>query len=94
MKFRAHELDLPAFDLQVTASEVLRRFTMFCEEKLTEALIARFGELPPVEEIKRHCRCFVTPEGVRHFAWTESPPRIGDQTNPSEVLVSIKPPFP
>lgn len=64
----------------------------FTEARLTEALIARFGELPPQEEIIAHCMCVIDTENVSHYVWLDTKPKVGEKVDMSNPLVSIAPP--
>ena len=72
--------------------QVHKLHMQFTEARLKEALIARFGELPPVEEISAHCLCVIDHENVSHFMWFDVKPAVGECIDVSGALCSIAPP--
>lgn len=72
------------------ANKLIQQQVEFTEAKIREALIAKFGELPPLEVIAKQMHCFVTPDGVHHYVWFE--PGESREFDPTTTLVSIAPP--
>lgn len=72
------------------ANQLIQKQAEFTETKIREALIAKFGELPPLEVIAERMHCFVTPDGVHHYVWFE--PGEPREFDPTKTLVSIAPP--
>jgi hypothetical protein len=74
------------------ADRIAKAHAEFTEKKLMEALVARFGEIPSIEEIAEHCKCGIDENLVHHYIWVEEVPEIGHLFDMSEVLCSIAPP--
>lgn len=65
----------------------------FTENAIKEALIEKFGEIPPTEILTKHCKCCIEDTtGVHHYVWFAEPPQIGDHIDTGEILCSIAPP--
>lgn len=71
---------------------ILKAHIQFTEARLMDALIARFGELPPPEEIRKHCMKVIDSENVAHYCWFDVKPKQGETVDLSNVLCSIAPP--
>lgn len=84
--------DQVAIDTQPMAEQLAAAHAEFTNQKITEALIAKFGELPPPDEIAKHCICAVDQDNVSHYAWVEAKPQVGEKVDLSNVLCSIAPP--
>ena len=60
---------------------------------LLDALIERFGEMPPLEAIAKHVVCVYDEQHTAHYVWLDNPDlKVGAQIDMSGVLVSIAPP--
>ena len=64
----------------------------FTEARLMDALIARFGELPPPEEIAAHCMKVIDHKKVSHYLWLDKKPKVGEKVDLSNPLCVIAPP--
>lgn len=82
----------PTFDTTPVAFLVSRHYMLSVETALKQALVARFGTLPPMEEITKHCHRYTTADGTSHFAWLDETPGIGDTMDVSTVILSVAPP--
>lgn len=67
-------------------------YMRFIEQTFREALIAKLGEFPHTQELKKHAFTFHTPGGVVHLAWLDEPLKPGDRMDPSTILASVAPP--
>lgn len=80
------------FELTTISHELQKAHAQFTEARLMEALIARFGELPPEEEIIAHCMCVIDADNVSHYCWFDVKPKVGEKVDLSNPLCSIAPP--
>lgn len=72
---------------------LMKAHSEFTERKLTEALIAKFGKLPSLEDVAKHCVCAYTPDHVAHYFWFDGEkPKLGEKFDLSQALVAIAPP--
>lgn len=78
--------------LQPFLDEAHKHNLNFTTQKIQEALIARFGEMPSLQEIAQHCHCFFDTQNVAHYVWLDEPPKLGDKIDPASVLCVIAPP--
>ena len=72
--------------------QIAKAHDQFINARLMEALIERFGEMPPLEEITEHLVCAVDTDHVKHFVWCDVKPVMGEMLDMSGILCSIKPP--
>lgn len=83
----------PLFDTAPIAAQIAKAHAQFSEAALLDALIARFGELPPIEVIAAQCMKVIDHENVTHFVWFDGEkPKIGETPDMSGLLCSIAPP--
>lgn len=88
-----HHSEEPLFDTTAIANQIVTAHAEFTENALINALVKKFGTLPSVTEISKHCKCCIEDEtGVHHYVWFEEPPEIGDHIDTGEILCSIAPP--
>lgn len=71
-------------------SKTYKEFTTL---KVQEALIAKFGKLPPMEEVAKHCHCIYAPDKTAYYLWLENPPKVGDTLDLSDCLCIVEPPL-
>ncbi len=75
------------------ADVIHKAHLQFTEARLREALIARFGKLPPDEEIAAHCMKVIDHDHTTHFVWFDGEkPKLGEKPDMSGLLCSVAPP--
>ena len=87
-----HPEDHFAHDTQSMANKIAKAHMEFTNQKLHEALVLKFGHLPPLDEIVSHVVCAVDQDNVSHYVWVETKPKLGEHIDMSDVLCSIAPP--
>jgi hypothetical protein len=77
---------------QECAAKIHKAYLDHTTKVIEKALIARFGEMPSLDKIARHCRCFYDTQNVAHYVWCDSEPKLGDKIDLSDVLCVVHPP--
>lgn len=95
ISFAALDKELSAnaeFSIQPLAAKLHKAHLNHTTKVIEKALIAKFGEMPSLDKIARHCRCFYDTQNVAHYVWCDSEPKLGDKIDLSDVLCVIRPP--
>ena len=82
-------------DLVLTnpAENLVKHHAQYTNGLILDALMDKFGELPPLEVIAKHCVCVYDENHTAHYVWLDNPDlKVGGQIDMSNLLVSIAPP--
>jgi hypothetical protein len=77
------------------AEDLAKQHAQHTNGLILDALIERFGDLPPLDQIAKHVVCVYDENHTAHYVWLEDPDiKVGAQIDMSNLLVSIAPPKP
>lgn len=59
---------------------------------ILEALVKKFGEVPPLDVIEQHLVQVQETGGTTHYVWLDKEPEVGDNIDMSQVVLTIPAP--
>ena len=71
--------------------KLMQAHAQFINRKLVDALMAKFGVLPPLEEIAAHVTRVQETNGTVHYVWEDKETKIGETIDMSQVLFTVEP---
>lgn len=73
--------------------KAMEAYAEHCDRAFRDAILRHLGHWPDDDTLRRHALILVAQDGVRHLAWFDRKPVIGEKPDMTKVLVSIQPPF-